>query len=259
MLLSIYIFYTYYYTYHFEYLYLVGLGIEHCLFICLTSSKKGVYMKKTATMSMTTILCFLFGCVSTKYLCIHQDPGFDLEELKKQKIRVYTSGNAQSTTWPKSFTRTFNDNQGCSKFTANQLTWALTSLGFSAQFDSIESNAQILRENANEEEIATFLANIEEKFVINIRNVLLEKSFHFSPGAWLPTAGGSSMKVGGGSKTECQAKIVIDVYNTETAAKVPSYETIDQATVKLFMFGTAMKQAIQYSAQGAAKYLLGVK
>jgi len=213
------------------------------------------------------VLLFFVSC--SPALNIRSDynaEGFNINQLKGSSARLYVNPTVELLEFKISFASEYQtETKFVSKF-INEIKDTLSkSMSISTKgLDGVEEIFKAkLAPNHKNEKVKTSLEKVDEQFFIMISKIVISNSYsssspHYMPSTTVSTPSGP-MTVGGGMSggvqiEKCVVTINAEVWSVKEKKKVSRFSAFGDKGVSFFMYGTALKGAVDDAMTNFCSY-----
>jgi hypothetical protein len=208
------------------------------------------------------VSCFFLafnGCVMTQKITRgYQDPLFSFGQIRTgTTVRIMVADNVDLRDFSNAFEREYRDDSAFRSTLSRQIADSLkTILGCSALVADSPQDAEILADagidKAAVSRIQELLSDAREDyfFVVNTATIANRKVVNTpmpspEPGPRIP----------GGTSETAMVTLHVDLWNVREKKKVLQYAALGESGVTMFMYGTALKNAVNQAVANMVRYL----
>jgi hypothetical protein len=194
---------------------------------------------------------FLTACGKSTVRPVLADPGFEIASLRAGTSALIVDGDVRVAGFEDAFADRFGTGDSLASYLAARL------------LDSL---------NGGNPAIAAATApTLNPRFVIHVRNIVVDRRTRELPAVILPSGSQNSMEpAGGGTSQSCIVTFDVDVWEQEAAAVVSDsfpegsagvrrlvFSVTGVADVPLYAYKTALVEAVTVAARRTARHLRG--
>ncbi len=227
------------------------------------------------------------ACSTTYVKPGYSSPDFSKEDFKKSKSLLVVSRHATVNAFKVSFERAYSNSDSLSKYLAKTIQDSLghvisgggiviASEEVAGRIDTVSPDKNSIAPNRGGGDPSedfpspanivwldstahsapgTFPPVADAKYLVFVKNILINNSFRFTPGMMVPAPGGGMMMTGGGSQTYCYFSYDVEIWDAATATRRHTFNTKGVASVFLFAFKTALENAVASSIYHLMGYI----
>lgn len=194
---------------------------------------------------------FLSACGKSTVRPVLADPGFELASLRSGTAALIMDRDARVEGFHDAFASRFGSGDSLAAFIAAEL------------LDSLNGGKPVIA--------AAAAPALNPRFVIHVRNIIVERRTRELPATILPTGGQQAMApAGGGTSESCAVTFEVEVWEQDSVRvasdSIPEgsagmrrlvFSVTGLADVPLYAYKTALVEAVDMAARRTARHLRG--
>jgi hypothetical protein len=198
-----------------------------------------------------SVALFLAACGKSTVRPVLADPGFELASLRTGTAALIVDGDVRVEGFHDAFASRFGSGDSLAAFIAAEL------------LDSLNGGKPVI--------VASIAPALNPRFVIHVRNLIVERRARELPATILPTGGQQAMApAGGGTSESCAVTFDVEVWEQDSAGvaseNIPEgasgvrrlvFSVTGLADVPLYAYKTALVEAVNMAARRTARHLRG--